>query len=83
MRIKRNAVRGKDGKPVTVTKFKLRCSRFLYTLTLLDKDKADKLRQSLPPGASPFKVPLNISQCANYYIPKGLTVDEVTKTKKK
>ena len=83
MRIKRNAVRGKDGKPVTVTKFKLRCSRFLYTLTLLDKDKADKLRQSLPPGASPFKAPFNVSMCANYYLSIGLTVDEVAKAKKK
>ena len=76
-------MRGKDWKPVTVTKFKLRCSRFLYTLTLLDKDKADKLRQSLPPGTSPFKTPFNIFQYADYYMPIGLTVDEVTKTKKK
>ncbi|OQV17825.1 putative 60S ribosomal protein L38 [Hypsibius exemplaris] len=31
-------------------KFKIRCSRFLYTLKLDDKEKADKLRASLPPG---------------------------------
>ncbi|PWN95670.1 60S ribosomal protein L38-like protein [Tilletiopsis washingtonensis] len=32
------------------TKFKVRCSRYLYTLVVDDADKADKLRQSLPPG---------------------------------
>merc|ERR1712156_522364 len=31
-------------------KFKVRCSRFLYTLVVNDKEKADKLKQSLPPG---------------------------------
>jgi large subunit ribosomal protein L38e len=33
-----------------VTKFKVRCSRYLYTLCVKDADKADKLKQSLPPG---------------------------------
>eukprot|EP00887_Chlorella_sp_A99_P000847 scaffold5.g847.t1 len=33
-----------------VTKFKVRCSRYLYTLSVTDPDKADKLKQSLPPG---------------------------------
>ncbi len=36
----------------TVTKFKIRCSRYLYTLVLEDADKAEKLKQSLPPGES-------------------------------
>jgi large subunit ribosomal protein L38e len=31
-------------------KFKVRCSRYLYTLVINDTEKADKLRQSLPPG---------------------------------
>ena len=31
-------------------KFKVRCSRYLYTLVIQDREKADKLRQSLPPG---------------------------------
>ncbi|TFK65969.1 putative 60S ribosomal protein L38, partial [Pluteus cervinus] len=35
-----------------VTKFKLRCSRNLYTLSLDDAEKAEKLKQSLPPGLS-------------------------------
>lgn len=35
-----------------VTKFKVRCSRYLYTLCVTDSDKADKLKLSLPPGGS-------------------------------
>jgi large subunit ribosomal protein L38e len=31
-------------------KFKVRCSRFLYTLVVEDNEKAEKLKQSLPPG---------------------------------
>ncbi|PWN44819.1 60S ribosomal protein L38 [Ceraceosorus guamensis] len=34
----------------TQTKFKVRCSRYLYTLVVDDAAKADKLKQSLPPG---------------------------------
>ena len=37
-------------KTAGVTKFKVRCSRYLYTLCVTDADKADKLKQSLPPG---------------------------------
>lgn len=33
-----------------VTKFKVRCSRYLYTMSLSDSAKAAKLRQSLPPN---------------------------------
>ncbi|CAM9752814.1 unnamed protein product [Heterosigma akashiwo] len=33
-----------------VVKFKIRCSRYLYTLCVTDAEKADKLTQSLPPG---------------------------------
>ena len=31
-------------------KFKVRCRRFLYTLVIEDREKAEKLKQSLPPG---------------------------------
>ena len=31
-------------------KFKVRCSRYLYTLVIQDVEKAEKLKQSLPPG---------------------------------
>merc|ERR1712071_307788 len=46
----------KDAKSVQIkknaenTKFKVRCSRCLYTLVITDKEKAEKLKQSLPPG---------------------------------
>ena len=42
-RIKKNTVTNQ-------TKFKVRCHRYLYTLVLKDNDKAEKLKQSLPPG---------------------------------
>lgn len=48
--------RRKDAKTVKilkadgVTKFKIRCSKFLYTLKVADAEKADKITLSLPPG---------------------------------
>ncbi|RUS76333.1 hypothetical protein EGW08_015895, partial [Elysia chlorotica] len=48
--------RRKDAKSVKIkknkdnVKFKVRCSRYLYTLVISDKEKSEKLRQSLPPG---------------------------------
>lgn len=48
--------RRKDAKLVKIrkrpesTKFKIRCSRLLYTLVVKDSEKAEKLTQSLPPG---------------------------------
>ena len=41
-------------KTARATKFKVRCSKYLYTLSVTDSDKADKLKQSLPPGAHPL-----------------------------
>jgi len=38
------------------TKFKVRCSRFVYTLAIDDSDKADKIRQSLPPCIFPWNI---------------------------
>ncbi|XP_040838348.1 60S ribosomal protein L38-like [Ochotona curzoniae] len=49
-------VRRKDAKYVKMkknkdnVKFKVRCSRYLYTLVIMDKEKAEKLKQLLPPG---------------------------------
>ncbi|KJR80745.1 large subunit ribosomal protein L38e [Sporothrix schenckii 1099-18] len=40
----------KKSKKTSLTKFKVRCRRNLYTLVLKDSDKADKLKQSLPPN---------------------------------
>jgi len=37
-------------------KFKLRCSRYLYTLLVADAKKATKLEQSLPPTLKKIKV---------------------------
>lgn len=49
--------RRKDAKTARIKKngsklikFKLRSSRYLYTLVLNDAEKAQKLTQSLPPG---------------------------------
>ncbi|WVZ66277.1 hypothetical protein U9M48_015521 [Paspalum notatum var. saurae] len=50
--------RRKDARSVRIKrakgafKFKVRCSRYLYTLCVHDLDKATKLKQSLPPGLS-------------------------------
>ncbi|OEL24697.1 60S ribosomal protein L38, partial [Dichanthelium oligosanthes] len=47
--------RRKDARSVRIkrakgaVKFKVRCSRYLYTLCVHDTDKANKLKQSLPP----------------------------------
>ncbi|EME28835.1 60S ribosomal protein L38 [Galdieria sulphuraria] len=55
-------VRRKDARSITIkknktnTKFKVRCSRYLYTLVVKEKDKAKKLEQSLPPGLTLKKI---------------------------
>lgn len=48
------AARIKRNRKTQQIKFKVRCHRFLYTLVLKDSDKADKLKQSLPPSTIPF-----------------------------
>lgn len=50
------AARIKRNRNTQQIKFKVRCQRFVYTLVLKDSDKADKLKQSLPPGALPFSI---------------------------
>jgi hypothetical protein len=47
------AARIKKNKKVNNIKFKVRCSKNVYTLVLKDTDKAEKLKQSLPPGTHP------------------------------
>ncbi|XP_073316041.1 large ribosomal subunit protein eL38z/eL38y-like isoform X1 [Primulina huaijiensis] len=50
--------RRKDARSVKIkrskgaVKFKVRCSKYLYTLCVFDAEKAEKLKQSLPPGLS-------------------------------
>ncbi|KAJ1499754.1 60S ribosomal protein L38, partial [Coelomomyces lativittatus] len=36
-------------KTGSLTKFKLRCSRYLYTFVVTDQLKAKKLKETLPP----------------------------------
>ncbi|KAJ9645202.1 60S ribosomal protein L38 [Coniosporium apollinis] len=45
-----SSARIKKNKKTNNIKFKVRCHRYLYTLVLKDSDKAEKLKQSLPPG---------------------------------
>lgn len=47
--VKINKKLNKNGKAFRQTKFKLRGSRYLYTLMVNDAAKAKKLLQSLPP----------------------------------
>ena len=47
------AARIKKNRKTNQIKFKVRCKRNLYTLTLKDTDRAEKLKQSLPPGMFP------------------------------
>jgi hypothetical protein len=44
------AARIKKSKQTNNIKFKVRCQKHLYTLVLKDTDKAEKLKQSLPPS---------------------------------
>ncbi|ORY71700.1 ribosomal protein L38e [Pseudomassariella vexata] len=51
------SARIKKSKKAPQTKFKVRCSKLLYTLVLKDSDKAEKLKQSLPPNLQIKEVP--------------------------
>ena len=59
--------RRKDARSVRIkrakgaVKFKVRCSRYLYTLCVHDADKATKLKQSLPPGSCSVAPSMNPS----------------------
>eukprot|EP00184_Porphyridium_aerugineum_P008057 CAMPEP_0184693022 /NCGR_PEP_ID=MMETSP0313-20130426/1331_1 /TAXON_ID=2792 /ORGANISM="Porphyridium aerugineum, Strain SAG 1380-2" /LENGTH=71 /DNA_ID=CAMNT_0027150969 /DNA_START=51 /DNA_END=266 /DNA_ORIENTATION=- len=44
------SVKIKKAKKSGITKFKVRCSKYLYTLAVKEGDKAKRLEQSLPPG---------------------------------
>uniref|UniRef100_A0A8L2QQF5 Large ribosomal subunit protein eL38 n=1 Tax=Rattus norvegicus TaxID=10116 RepID=A0A8L2QQF5_RAT len=61
----------KDAKTLKIkknkdnVKFKIHCSRYLYTLVVTDKEKAEKLKQSLLPGLAVKELkltrPLNVT----------------------
>ncbi|KAF2090782.1 60S ribosomal protein L38 [Saccharata proteae CBS 121410] len=52
-----SSARIKKNRSTQQIKFKVRCHRYLYTLVLKDSDKAEKLKQSLPPGLTISEVP--------------------------
>ncbi|XP_052477131.1 60S ribosomal protein L38-like [Gossypium raimondii] len=49
---RKDACSVKIKKSKDFVKFKVRCSKYLYTLYVSDAEKADKLKQSLPRGTS-------------------------------
>ncbi|KAI9750817.1 MAG: 60S ribosomal protein L38 [Lichina confinis] len=51
------SARIKKSPKTSAIKFKVRCRRYLYTLVLKDADKAEKLKQSLPPSLPIKDVP--------------------------
>ncbi|KAG9616089.1 hypothetical protein KCU77_g15764, partial [Aureobasidium melanogenum] len=68
-------------------KFKVRCNRYLYTLVLKDQDKAEKLKQSLPPSmrhTTPNLYEGETIQLTNFFLSKkGLTISDVPKKNQK
>lgn len=79
-RIKKIAPRVAGGK--TKTKFKVRCTRYLYTLSLDDPEKAEKLRQSLPPGMLASIVSRNITYNGSLIGLRVLDIEKETPKKK-
>ncbi|TQD86246.1 hypothetical protein C1H46_028178 [Malus baccata] len=72
--------RRKDARNVKIkrtkdaVKFKVRCSKYLYTLCVFDSEKADKLKQSLPPDALKYVGPLALSKLIRRWITIELPV---------
>ncbi|KAI9742244.1 MAG: 60S ribosomal protein L38 [Claussenomyces sp. TS43310] len=52
-----SSARIKKNKKSSQIKFKVRCQKLLYTLVLKDSEKAEKLKQSLPPSLNIADVP--------------------------
>ncbi|GAB7345322.1 hypothetical protein MBLNU457_3676t1 [Dothideomycetes sp. NU457] len=52
-----SSARIKRNKATHKIKFKVRCKKNLYTLVLKDNDKAEKLKQSMPPGLTVVDAP--------------------------
>lgn len=80
--IKRNKKSGQ-------AKFKVRCQRFLYTLSIKDSEKAEKLKSSLPPSTSftpaicqwppPRRLARNLRRPVTYQVITDLQVTEISK----
>jgi len=76
------AARIKKSTKTNQIKFKVRCHRYLYSLTLKDADKADKLKQSLPPGKL-GNVPSRNQRELVILTSEGLMISDVPKKNKK
>jgi len=80
------AARIKRNRKTQQIKFKVRCHRFLYTLILKDSDKADKLKQSLPPGMLLENDNISLrgpKQDANARSSAGLSINDTPRRNKK
>ena len=51
----------KKNKKTNITKFKLRTPKYLLTLKVDDKNKADKIMQSIPPSKLLYSIYLTFS----------------------
>ncbi|OQR70788.1 ribosomal protein L38-like [Tropilaelaps mercedesae] len=58
-----------------VTKFKIRCSKYLYTIVVKEKEKADKLKQSLPPGKLQINRPIENHRDYHVYCANVTRID--------
>merc|ERR1711939_1243343 len=69
-----SSARIKRNKKSSQIKFKVRCRRHLYTLVLKDTEKAEKLKQSLPPNLTIADTPKK-----NAKGKEGLCIDFICK----
>jgi large subunit ribosomal protein L38e len=69
----------KKNQKVNNIKFKVRCSKNIYTLVLKDTDKAEKLKQSLPPGTHALYTPHTQLPRTTNLTTTGLTISDVGK----
>lgn len=87
-RIKVSKKSRKDAKTgltstVNQTKFKLRCSKYMYTLVMDDATKAEKLRQSLPPSEWSSLTSFECINQSNWdFSAAALTVQDIDKDNK-
>mgnify|MGYP003868279893 CR=1 FL=1 len=68
----------KKNKKTTITKFKLRTPKYLFTLKVDDTTKAEKIMQSIPPNLKKEQFNLRF-QKATGQIEKTHRVDQVRK----
>ena len=77
------AARIKRNRKTQQIKFKVRCHRFLYTLVLKDSNKADKLKQSLPPSTFSLRFPNLSSKGRETFLSLHSSDSNITPLKKK